>query len=300
VIYGETGAGKELVARAVHQMSPRRSRPMISINCAAIPEHLAEAELFGHELGSFTGAVAARTGLLEAASGGTIFLDEIGELPLTTQARLLRAIDNQRITRVGATDERTIDVRVIAATHRDLHADMCEGRFREDLYFRLGGASVTVPPLRARTRDLPHLAADLLAAACARLARAPATLASATLACLARHRWPGNVRELRHAMDFAAATAPGDTIDIEHLPPGVTDTSEFVTHLVPDAPATLPPRFLPIADELRALERLRMSQALESTNGNQSRAAALLSMPRRTFLLKMKAYQLDSAAHRRR
>ncbi len=298
VIYGETGAGKEIMARAAHAMSPRRQRPLVSINCAAIPEGLAEAELFGHDRGAFTGSVGARAGLLESANGGIVFLDEIGELSLATQARLLRAIDARRITRVGSTAERPIDIRIIAATNRDLHQDMLDGRFREDLYFRLSGASITVPPLRDRPRDLPHLARDLLTDACRRLGRDASELTDAALTTLLSYPWPGNVRELRHAMDYAATVSAGAPIDVVHLPPHIV-ARVSATRTASD-PSTPPVTFLPIADELRTLERLRMHQALTATAGNQSRAAALLHMPRRTFLLKMKAYTLVSANYRPR
>jgi two-component system response regulator AtoC len=308
---GETGVGKELVAVTVHHLSPRRARPLVSVNCAALPETLAESMLFGHERGAFSGAVTAQPGYFEAAAGGTLFLDEIGELPLTVQAKLLRALDGHPITRVGGTQARSFDVRVVAATNRDLRAQVAAGQFREDLFFRLCGVVVRIPPLRERPRELPVLARELLVASCVREQRPVPELSGATLALLANHPWPGNVRELRHVMDFVATTVDGDEVQPWHLPPSLAGLDEPAASApAPErrtAPASsmtaelsAPRQFRPIADELRELERRRMRQALAAAGGNQTRAAELLRMPRRTFVAKMREYGLHEIARAER
>ncbi|HRI54457.1 MAG TPA: sigma 54-interacting transcriptional regulator, partial [Pseudomonadota bacterium] len=206
LIHGETGAGKENAAYAVHHYSARSAKgPFIAINCAAIPETLIEAELFGYERGAFSGATQSKAGLFESASGGTVFLDEIGELSLPAQAKMLRVLETQRVTRVGEVREREVNVRVVAATHRDLQEEIKARRFREDLYFRLGAATVFLPPLRERPREVALLALRFLASACARCARPPMTLTPAVLQALAAYKWPGNVRELKNLMEYLAA-----------------------------------------------------------------------------------------------
>ena len=316
LVLGETGVGKESVAKAVHHLSPRRDRPLISVNCAALPETLAESTLFGHERGAFSGAVTAQVGTFEAAHGGTLFLDEVGELPLPIQAKLLRALDGKRVQRLGALQDRPADVRIVAATNRDLRAEVAAGRFREDLYFRLSGALVRVPPLRERPRELPVLARELLAQACVRLARAVPAISVAAMDALGRYPWPGNVRELRHAMEFVAAALEGDEVETWHLPQAIADVPEDPEQpAAPAPPAAAPPaphdrepaasasaasspsvptRFRPIAEELRELERRRMIQALTAAGGVQTRAAELLRMPRRTFVAKMREHDLHA------
>ncbi|MCY1043918.1 sigma 54-interacting transcriptional regulator [Corallococcus sp. bb12-1] len=297
LVCGETGVGKENAAFAVHHWSRRGIGPFIAVNCAALPEGLVESELFGNEKGAFTGATTSRVGLLESAQGGTVFLDEVGELPPSAQAKLLRALEVRRITRVGDTRERPIDLRVVAATHRDLEADVAAGRFRQDLYFRLGAATVLLPPLRERPREVPLLARDFLARACLALGRQELVLASDTLHALSRHAWPGNVRELRNLMDYVAAAVAGDVVEPHHLPPrmmgrkgtapvpaGVESTPE-AGRAVAEASAGARP---PLAQELRELERRRMMEALEASDGVQTKAAALIGMPIRTFSFKLK------------
>jgi two-component system response regulator AtoC len=309
LIQGETGVGKELAAAAVHTFSTRSTGPFVSINCAAIPEALAESELFGHERGAFSGAIATKPGRLELGSGGTVFLDELGELPLAVQAKLLRVLESGEVMRVGDVKVRTADIRLVAATNRDLAAEVEAGRFRRDLFFRLGAAQIVLPPLRDRPRDLALLARRLADDACARLGRSPVVLSVAATQALFLHRWPGNVRELRNAMDYAAAAMPdtSDELEIWHLPPAVAaavQTAEAGRAEVPalalgTAPGAAPalatgtgdsPRFRPIADEVRDLERQRMIAALAATAGVQNRAAELIDMPLRTFVTKLKRY----------
>lgn len=217
LILGESGTGKELVARAVHEQSRRANGPLVAVNCAAIPQGLIEAELFGHERGAFTGAVGARPGLIEAADGGTLFLDELGELPLPAQAQLLRVLQEGEIRRIGASTSRKVNIRLVAATHRDLAKMVKEGKFREDLYFRIHVMEIRMPPLRERGDDLIELAHYALEKACHRLHRPPMRLSEDALAALRAYSWPGNVRELENVMERAAILNDGDVVTAELL-----------------------------------------------------------------------------------
>ncbi len=218
LIHGESGTGKELAARAIHQHSPRHDQPMISVNCAAIPESLIESELFGHEKGAFTGATAARQGLVEAAEGGSLFLDEIGELPMEAQARLLRVIQESEVRRVGSVNSRTVDVRLIAATHRNLKQLVKEGRFREDLYYRLQVIEVTLPPLRERGQDVVEIAEHLIAKHARRLKLdGPVVLAKEARDAMLRYDWPGNVRELENAIQRSLILSEGGEISLDEM-----------------------------------------------------------------------------------
>ena len=217
LILGESGTGKELAARAVHEQSPRREAPMVTVNCAAIPEGLIESELFGHEKGAFTGAVGSHEGLVEAADGGTLFLDEIGELPLEAQARLLRVLQEGEIRRVGSTQSRRVDVRLVAATHRDLEQRVRDGRFRSDLYYRLNVMEIRLPPLRERGDDLPELAHVLLEKACQRLNRPTMQFAPEALQRLRAYTWPGNVRELENVIERAVILGENEEISPDLL-----------------------------------------------------------------------------------
>jgi transcriptional regulator with GAF, ATPase, and Fis domain len=311
LIGGETGVGKELAAAAAHKFSPRAQGPLVAINCASIPEQLAESELFGHERGAFTGAATAKPGQLELAHHGTVFLDEIGELPLAVQAKLLRVLETGELQRIGDLKPRAIDVRIVSATNRNLAAEIESGRFRQDLYFRLAAAQVVIPPLRDRPRDLAVLVQRLFAAACARLGRRPLPFTIAATQALFLHRWPGNVRELKNTLDYAAAAAPDSAVEIDtwHLPPALARTQRAPSR--DDAPseaARAPPvatttpggtpmgcRFRPIDDELRELERDRMVAALAAAHGVQNRAAELIGMPLRTFVTKLKRYSIATS-----
>lgn len=286
LVTGETGSGKENAALALHYFSRRASGPLVTLNCAAIPETLVESELFGHERGAFTGAHASKPGRLEAAHGGTAFLDELGELPLSVQAKLLRFVETGTFFPVGGMRERRVDLRLVAATNRDLEAEVRAGRFRSDLFFRLATATVTLPPLRERPAEIPLLAERFLIAACAHLERARMMIAAETLAVLANYSWPGNVRELKNLMDYLAATVVEDLLLVEQLPDRIR--SRAVTPMV-----GTPLRRIP--EEVEALEARRMREALASTAGNQRRAAELIGMPLRTFVTKLGRYGLRSS-----
>ena len=294
LINGETGVGKENAAYAVHHWSGRTG-PFIAQNCASIPDTLVDSVLFGHDKGAFTGATAAKPGLFESAHGGTLFLDELGELPLAIQAKLLRTLETKTVTRIGETKERTVDVRLVTATHHNLDVAIAEGRFRADLMYRLAGAKVVLPPLRDRRCEIPLLARTFLAAACKESGKPPKTITPATMQLLLTHDWPGNVRELKNAIDYACATAPDETIE-------PLDLQEYLGAKtpppVPVAVAELPAEpvagatFRPITDELKELERRRMAEALAAAGGVKTRAAQLIEMPIRTFTLKLKQYKL--------
>ncbi|HEY8428067.1 MAG TPA: sigma 54-interacting transcriptional regulator, partial [Sandaracinaceae bacterium] len=266
LLLGETGVGKEIVAEAIHAASRRRGGPFVRVNCAALAESVAESELFGHERGAFTGAVGARAGIFEAAEGGTVFLDEIGELSPSLQAKLLRVLESREVTRVGSVVARPIDVRFISATNRDLRAEVAAGRFREDLFFRLNGIRIEIPPLRERPADIAPLALRFARGA----GSSAITIDDEVLPLLARYPWPGNVRELRNAMERAAVLSGGGHILPIHLP------EEIREH------GAAPPPAGGLRAELDGVERRRILEALERTGGNQTQAAALLGMPRRT------------------
>jgi DNA-binding NtrC family response regulator len=304
LVGGETGSGKELVASAIHHFSPRRHGPLLTVNCAALTESLLEGELFGWERGAFSGAVAARAGHLESAAGGTIFLDEVGELTAAAQGKLLRVIETKRVMRLGDSRERPIDIRLVAATNRDLEEEVRRGHFRQDLFFRLTGARLWIPPLRDRPRELPLLARRFLDDACQRLGREPLVLAPDTMRLLAAHTWPGNVRELRNLSEFLAATVQEGPVIGAHLPEGlIPSRPAFVARgtgtIQPPGPAQTvgAASFRPLEEELRELERCRIAAALEHTGGNQTRAAQLLGVPRRTFVSKLREYGLGGGSH---
>jgi two-component system response regulator AtoC len=295
LVGGETGTGKEIVARALHHLSPRAEGPFIAVNCAALPEHLAESELFGHARGAFTGADQQRSGKIEAAHRGTLFLDEVGEMPAALQAKLLRALEEREVVRLGESTPRKLDVRVVAATNRDLKRAVDEGRFRGDLYYRLNAASVVVPPLRQRPREIPIIARLVLEEAAAADGREPLALLPETLRLLAAHPWPGNVRELRNAVERAAALATGSAIEPWLLPAEVA--AGFGRG---DGDAADPSRaFVPLHEEVQDLERRRIAEALDAAGGVQSHAAVLLQVPLRTFYMKVKQYGIESGQKRR-
>lgn len=291
LIHGETGTGKESVAAALHHQSPRRTQRMVAINCAALPENLAESELFGFERGAFSGATSAKVGLLESARGGTVFLDEIGELSIAVQAKLLRVLETKRLVRLGDIHERPVDIRLVAATHRDLEAETAAGRFRRDLFFRLNAAVVRIPPLRHRHVEIPLLSRAFLSSACASLGRKPVLISDRVMAMLCAYSWPGNLRELKNDMAYLAAIVETTLVEPWHLPSKFAPPKDEPASSGPKVP--LSRAFRPIEEELRELEQQRMREALEAVGGVQTRAADLIAMPRRTFFAKMKHYGLS-------
>ena len=294
LVTGETGAGKESAAWAVHHFSRRAAARFVAVNCAALPENLVESELFGYEKGAFSGAQQAKPGLLELADGGTLFFDEVGELPLAAQAKLLRVLERRRLMRLGGTREIELDLRVVAATNRELEREVEAGRFRQDLYFRLSGATVTLPPLRDRPRELATLMRTFLAEACAKLEREVPRLSRTVVATLAAYAWPGNVRELKNTMEFIAAAAE-DVVEPHHLPSRIARVEAPPPPPPPPpraAPPSSEPQFRVLADEIEELERTRLRQALEAAGGVKAKAARLIGMPLRTFIAKLKQYGL--------
>jgi two-component system, NtrC family, response regulator AtoC len=291
LISGETGVGKGVLAAELHRRSNRAERPFVALNCAELQESLLESELFGHERGAFTGAGASKPGLIETADGGTLFLDEIGEMSLGTQAKLLRVLEDRSVRRVGSLQARHIDVRVLAASNRDLAAESERGTFRRDLYFRLNGISLEVPPLRDRLDELEGLVHSFLAQASEAQGQ-PQTpsLSAEALEALRRHTWPGNIRELRNVIERAVVLCTGEVITAEHLPVGPEIAPNVVplstrAH-APDAQATDPTL---LTEQARA-ERQRIEEALDLCAGNQSRAAKMLGVSRATLVARLDRY----------
>ena len=285
LLLGESGTGKELAAGMIHALSPRASRPLVAINCAAIAESLLESELFGHEKGAFTGAVAQHDGVFTRAHTGTLFMDEVGELSPGAQARMLRVLESRTLTRVGGTREIAVDVRLVAATHRDLRRLVAEGRFREDLLYRLSVIQTELPPLRERRDDIPLLAGHFLRSLGERVSRRVDQIAPAALEVLCRYRWPGNVRELRNVLERALVLGDGPVIEVDDLPPELL-------HAAPPLPPGGTTEASALVRPLAELEREAIAAALAATGGNKARAAALLGIDRTTLYRKLKDYAL--------
>ena len=296
LLLGESGTGKELFARAAHHLSPRRDAPFVAINCAAIPETLLEGELFGHEKGAFTGAVAARQGRIELADRGTLFLDEIGELGGGVQAKLLRVLQERSFERVGGSRTITVNLRIVAATNRELEREVARGRFRQDLYFRLAVVTVTVPSLRERAADIPALAAFFLEKYRRELGRERLELAPEALERLCSHPWPGNVRQLANCMERAAILAEGDRIEPQHL--GLGDGAAHPDDLEGFARATnLEGSLDEVGERARRLaEGLVIRRALERTGGNKARAAELLGVNYKRLLARVRELGLEEGS----
>jgi len=290
LILGESGTGKELVARALHENSGRAKGPYVRVHCAAFPENLLEAELFGHAKGAFTGAVSARAGRFEAADGGTILLDEIGEIPPSVQVKLLRVLQEREVERLGENQPRKIDVRIIAATHRDLAAMVQRGEFREDLYYRLHILPLHVPPLRERRDDIPMLSQHLLVEMAQRYKREDVFISDEAMRLLVAYHWPGNVRELVNTLEYALVHAEGSAILPRHLPPMLRAAPSAQHTFVPSGPASasLNKPYYRAANADQEQDRIR--EALQAANGNKAEAARLLGMSRTTLWKKLKAY----------
>jgi DNA-binding NtrC family response regulator len=286
LITGQTGSGKDLIARALHDLSPVASGNLVVINCSAVVETLFESELFGHVRGSFTGADRDKVGLVEHASGGTLFLDEIGDMPLSTQAKLLRVLQNQEVQRIGSLTPRKVDLRVIAATNKDLRAAITERAFREDLYYRLTMVEVHVPTLAERAEDLPLLAHHFVEKFSRQYGKNVHGMTHRAQIVLSRHNWPGNVRELENVIGHACMIVMGDTIDVIDLPEYLRNAGS------PDQSPSIVPNAAVAATSLQEHERALVSDALERANGNQSEAARLLRIGRDALRYKMKKYNL--------
>jgi DNA-binding NtrC family response regulator len=302
IVTGETGVGKEIVATALHARSPRRRKEIVRVNCAALPEALLESELFGFERAAFTGATRSKPGLIESADGSTFFLDEVGELPVATQAKLLRVLESGEVTRLGALAPRSVDVRFVAATNRNLPALVAARSFRADLYYRLNGITIGVPPLRDRIREIRKIAAFFLAEGAQRAQRAAPRLSDAAAATLERHHWPGNVRELRSVMERALVTCRGDVVGEEHVLIDAAEPLQDSQELEAQhgASSSAVPRTQPSERSARGrlvrpdreTERALIQQALDEAGGHQGRAAALLGVSRRTLIHRLDEHGL--------
>jgi two-component system, NtrC family, response regulator AtoC len=334
LVLGETGVGKEVLARALHDLSPRRGAPFLPLNCSALSEHLLEAELFGHEKGAFTGAVRSSAGLFETAHGGTVFLDEVGDLPLSIQTKLLRVLEDRKILRVGGRTAKEVDVRFVAATNRNLKDQIALRTFREDLYYRLNGMTFTLPPLRQRRSEIRPLCQVFAARACVEHHKGAAlTFSEQALGLLDRYDWPGNVRELKNVIERAVVLCNGRTLDTEHLPAELIESAARASGLrvtaaassrQAQAPSGSPPSSaaagaLPsssasasgsspevgdsdpsarLRQELAELERERVLKALEESGGNQTLAAERLGVSRRTLVYRLSAFGLTRTRKR--
>ncbi|MCX5684939.1 MAG: sigma-54 dependent transcriptional regulator, partial [Planctomycetota bacterium] len=282
LIEGESGTGKELIAKALHNNSPRRQHNFVALNCAALSEGILESELFGHEKGAFTGAMAGRKGRFEHADGGTLFLDEVGDMPVATQIKLLRVIENREIVRVGSNDPRKVDVRLVSATNQKLDELVKSGKFREDLYFRLKVVRVLLPPLRDRREDIPLLAEHYLRRLAAEHGKAVTTITPEALRVLGAYDWPGNVRELINTLETMVVLAPGPVLDTRDLP----------AELRPAGDQLPQPEAIQPGMRLEDAERLLIEQTLAATAGNRLQAAAVLGIGTRTLYRKIKEFGL--------
>lgn len=286
LLLGESGTGKEVIAKAIHLNSPRRDRPLVKVSCAALPETLLESELFGHERGAFTGAHSRKKGRFELADGGTVFLDEIGELPPSTQVKLLRVVQDREFEPLGS--ERTIhtDVRIIAATNRDLEEDVKAGRFREDLFWRLNVVSIELPPLRERREDIPLLAEHFLRLYCQRNNKEIMGFSPRVMNAFLRYPWPGNVRELENVVERGVILSQREIITPEVLPPALRE-------LAGEEPEQEDQQALMVGSSLRDVERAIILETLRRTGGNRTRAASILGISRKTLLNKLKLYGIN-------
>jgi DNA-binding NtrC family response regulator len=284
LITGASGTGKELVARTVHELSPRRNKPFVPINCAAIPETLIESEIFGHEKGAFTGALERRTGCFELAEGGTLLLDEIGEMPVATQAKLLRVLEDRKLRRLGSKVETTVDVRVLAATNKVPEEAVARGELRNDLYYRLNVFNIHMPPLREHKEDVPELVQALLADMNEKHGRKVAGVSEAVLNAFQNYSWPGNVREMRNTLERAIIVCDGAIVETKHLPPGFGQSS--LRSSAEDSDTVR----LGVGTTVEEAEKLLILKTLEATNNNKTRAAEILGISLKTLHNKLKEY----------
>ncbi len=291
LIYGESGTGKELVARAIHENSFRREKPFLAVNCGALPETLLESELFGYERGAFTGADKTHIGIFEAVHGGTCLLDEIGEMPLAVQPKLLRVLQDGEIRRVGSTREIRVDVRILAATNRQLDSLVAKGLFREDLFYRLNVVRLELPPLRERSGDIPLLTEHFLNRYMIRNRRKGLSLSHDARQALDTYHWPGNVRELENVVESAATLSPTSVIGPDSLPLKVRTAGFEDSFIERQVPAAATSQIIPLAE----VERLYILRVLRQVNGNKSMAARLLGLDRKTLRLKLKQYGYDGS-----
>ncbi|MBW2074918.1 MAG: sigma-54-dependent Fis family transcriptional regulator [Deltaproteobacteria bacterium] len=285
LITGESGTGKELIAKAIHFNSPRRNKPFVAISCAALTETLLESELFGHEKGAFTGATAMKKGRFELADGGTLFLDEIGEVPASVQVKLLRVLEEMTFERVGGTRTIAVDVRLIAATNKDLKAEVEQHRFREDLYFRLNVVHIKLPPLRERSEDIPLLIAHFVNKYAREANKGEMTISPEAMRFLCNHRWPGNVREFEHAIERAVLLSKGNEITLDDLPNDLMSFADLEIPIDWQKLSNLP-------ETLDAIEKRLIQKALSLSNNVQSRAANLLGIPRNNLHYRLKKHNL--------
>ncbi len=290
LITGESGTGKELVARTIHELSPRKGKAFIAINCAAIPETLIESEIFGHEKGAFTGALERRVGCFELAEGGTLLLDEIGEMPIGTQAKLLRVLEDRKLRRLGSKVETPVDVRVLAATNKVPEEAVAQGYLRNDLFYRLNVFAVAMPPLRDHKQDLPELVKALLADMNAKHGRKVQMVSDSVMSMFQAHAWPGNVRELRNSLERAVIVCEGGVVETKHLPPGFGQVTPRPP--VQEANAVR----LGVGTTVGEAEKLLILKTLEATNNNKTRAAEILGISLKTLHNKLKEYGAGSVA----
>ena len=290
LITGESGTGKELVARTIHELSPRKGKPFIAINCAAIPETLIESEIFGHEKGSFTGAVERRVGCFELAEGGTLLLDEIGEMPIATQAKLLRVLEDSKLRRLGSKVETTVDVRVLAATNKVPEEAVAQGYLRNDLYYRLNVFNIAMPPLRDHKQDLPELVTALLADMNEKHGRKVQMVSDSVMSLFSSFAWPGNVRELRNTLERAIIVCEAGVVETRHLPPGFGQVTPRPP--VQEANAVR----LGVGTTVGEAEKLLILKTLEATNNNKTRAAEILGISLKTLHNKLKEYGSSQVA----
>jgi DNA-binding NtrC family response regulator len=300
LITGETGTGKELVARALHKTGPRRERRFVTVNCSAVVETLFESELFGHMRGAFTGATDHKPGLFELADGGTLLLDEIGELPLSVQAKLLRVLELGEVHRVGSLDPRRVNVHVIAATNRDLRAEVAAGRFRSDLYYRLNIVEVRLPALRDRREDIPYLTASFVRATSEQLQKPLLGLSAGAERLLAMAPWDGNVRELRNVIERACILADGEFITERELSISIPSIQSAVSAKTAGGAASVPPEAAGTGDLLVTVEREHIQRALQRANGNKKAAARMLGLSRRALYRRLERLDLGATIMRRR